>query len=535
MPIQRTQVNEPGSNISVNPVADVSDRTIISKAPNITSNGAAQAFGEFADNFIRGFTAIKKAEVEADIPMGEKYYLESGIDGLYAAGASDLEVMAKMVQEHKLTEEHSVGTRIGFERAAGRSVAYREQSRITEELDKLINSAQGVDDNGVPVLPTGQSIEQAIANIRAKNYGLLNTDPNAKWFVESPYAAEEYNRLMRTFVPNTDQAYKQKARERITEQKRVLLTEDLVNMIANGQSSDQIGEFVNNEVRLGSIQDPKKFLIEAYKIAGLKMMNDNPQMDAQELMSNLNNRMKSYNYKGARLDGIYLMQAQEALSNEARQRDTQRINDKNLAIRKGVDQDISRSGLGPEEEGATTSLSSSLTSLVSNATQEDIITTTNKWVEEQSKLSKDKGLPYYFDVAEHVKEPFLKRSLYGIQANNLHDNSIKDQVYSLILNDRPDFERARSLADNVLDPSNKYTIIETISNAKKADIPNLLKRDLTVKSEYDLFKNTSRIAIGDFKLSTSIRSDINNRTNDSVFNRSWNQDNYDLINGIANF
>jgi hypothetical protein len=569
MAINRQQVEELRSNISIQPTADPVDRTIISKAPNITPDPTMNAWAEMARDFAAGFTALKKAQVEADIPMGEQFYLESGVDGLFEAGKPELGAMSAMVEQYKLAEEHSVGTRIGFERAAGRSAAYRERSKITDALDKFIVESGGLDANGLPKLPTATDVDRIVGEIRAKSYGEFNSRPEYSWFTNSPYAAEEYNKLTRDFVPQITENYKQKARERITEQKRAMVAEQAVDQLVEifetrGQDPAEaavalqaFGQWVDENVRLGSIPDPKKFLAETMKSAGLTWMNKNPGANMPAAMNDFNRVIvDGYNYNGANLGGLYGSKAKDDLTDEARRRTGEALAERDLRIRKAIDEDQVN---GDKEGSLTFLINTNLQNNQKNGKTDEadrlkaIQDAVKTWRERRAN-DKEGNPKYSEEVIKGIAAPYLSAIAFDIQVKNSNDDAVQEQVAAILMDPNNDnaAEDARKLvAERVIHPTNRAKLYGVIQKAQDAKLTDNLLKDPVFKVQLGEFKDLQKpirlfsekdveerqtsmgIRLIREKGPITVRGNIKNKAVDEELKSSYNEANFGLMTQIA--
>lgn len=486
----RTQVEEPRFGVSIQPAADPVDRTIIARAPSITPDPYMNAWAEIARDFASAYGGIKKAQVEADIPMGEQYYLEAGVDGLFDAAKPDLAAIQKA---YKTAEENSVGTRIGFERAAGRSAANREKSKITSALDALISGSRGLDANGMPILVTTKEIEETVAKIRGESYGQFRNNPEYAWFYNSPYAAEEYNKATRNFVPEITEGYKQKARELIAENNRGMAAEQAAELVVsqiNSINADrsagvpeadidkkidalnvQLGEFINDNVILGNIREPKKFMAETFKSAGLALMNNNPSADSVALMDRFIERVNKYNFNGANMQSLYWSKASQDLRDEASSRDKQRLNDRVLQVRKAAEADRANFKNPESLSAQLITISKENTDPVARITE--FLRARDAWVETAIRSGDPTKVAFAVDVAKEITEPFLSAAQFGVQGSDVEDKRNTDIAMNALM--RSDYETATLFSSRVTDPEKRLTLSERINRYQSSKAPEMLK------------------------------------------------------------
>jgi len=545
----RTQVEEPRFGVSIQPAADPVDRTIIARAPQITADPYMNAWSEIARDFAAGYGALKKAQVEADIPMGEQYYLESGVDGLFADGKDEQAAMAALVRNGELAEEHSIGTRIGFERASGRSAAYREREKLSATLTEMISGARELDpQTGLPKLATAQDIDDAIARIRGESYAKYTQDPNFAWFKNSPYAAEEYNKLMRTYTPELAAQFKEKARENLTEHRRAMLMDELVNQAANLGTKQTItmdefnnlNDFVFNNVIIGGIPNPQQFMAQAFQVAGLKMMNENPQADHVGLMEQFIDRVNAYRdpKTGTKIQGLFWEKTKDSLRTEARQREAQAGVDRRKSIDSSVKAEYAK-GEDPNsfvakaltivkssrEPGANRDLAlSQLQRLQSEAVT-------------QALQSPDKSAgAFATDVFERLGTDFANIINGDIKADKNQDDAAKSIALAVGLNG--DYEKAQNVAERILDPSVKIATMKSIVEMQDAKI-NIFMKDPVVASKMQTFRSTKKIvaqgvaSAAESRPARAPRSAIGNQTLDAEMERNWLEDNTTLMENIS--
>lgn len=586
----RTQVEEPRFGVSIQPAADPVDRTIIARAPSITPDPYMNAWSEIARDFASAYGGIKKAQVEADIPMGEQYYLESGIDGLFEDGKDQLVAMAKLTQNQQVAEEHSVGTRIGFERAAGRSAANRERSKITAVLTDMLAGSGGLDEYGLPKMPTAQDIEQAVAKVRAENYSVFKNKPEYAWFYNSPYATEEYNKVIRSVVPEITESFKQKAREQMTENKRAMVAEDLTNKIVSGFEAlenmraagagpeeiaeatsklyDLWGGEISNNVVAAAIPDPRKFVAETFKAAGLVILQKNPSANATKLMESFNSVVDNYSYKGSKLTGLYSLKVKDDLSTQARQQDSQRINDRQRQIK-------SRAAKDQSEYTKDTSLSYLINESLKNLTPdknevEEIFKARDAWIQRimadpTSEANGDRA--FAIEVANEIVAPYIETAQLGIKRDNSADKAATEYALRILMNPKdptlnPDpnidpYSRAvKHIQDSVRVPSNKLEALGLLRRFQDAQVPNLVRTDPSIKAEYSRFEKTKKpptVSFADLERANegpasrgadfrgnvaadgrvAIRSSISNQKRIKEYGEEFDADNQRLLDKIA--
>jgi hypothetical protein len=543
----RTQVEEPRFGVSIQPTADPVDRTIIARAPQITADPYMNAWSEIARDFAAGYGALKKAQVEADIPMGEQYYLESGVDGLFADGKDEQAAMAALVRNGELAEEHSIGTRIGFERASGRSAAYREREKLSAALTEMISGARELDpQTGLPKLATAQDIDDAITRIRGESYAKYTQDPNFAWFKNSPYAAEEYNKLMRTYTPELAAQFKEKARENLTEHRRVLLMDELVNKAASLGSKpmismdefDSFNDFVFNNVVIGGIPNPQQFMAQAFQVAGIKILNDNPQGNQVGLMNQFIDRVNAYRdpKTGTKIQGLFWEKTKDVLRTEANQRAAQNTLDKRKILEARYTEEFAK-GTDPKsyvaqaraiikeskQPGANPDyLLSKLRRLTSERIAADL-------------ASPDSSGAYSTELFTSLYNTFAPILDGEIKADKDEDDAYNDLALRLALSGR--FDDAVKKAASILDPDAQIATQDKIAKIRDSKANEYLK-DPTVIARMRVFKKTASILpLGELDEAPSTivpRSAIGNKNLEARTKLSFDDDNTQFMESVAN-
>lgn len=535
--VPRAQVEEPRFGVSIQPAADPVDRTIIARAPQITADPYMNAWSEIARDFAAGYGALKKAQVEADIPVGEQYYLDSGVDGLFEAGKDDQAAMANLVRNGELAEEHSIGTRIGFERASGRSAAYRERDKIQSTLTEMISGARELDpQTGLPKLATAQDIDAAIAKIRAESYTKYNQDPNFAWFKNSPYAAEEYNKLMRTYVPDMASAFKEKARENLTEHRRVLIMDELVNKAATLGTKAEItmdefnnlNDFVFNNVIIGGIPNPQQFMAQAFQVAGLKMLNDNPRANQVGLMEQFIDRVHAYKdpKTGTKIQGLFWEKTKDALRTEARQRESQMGVDRRKMIDAGYNDQFAK---GSDPNSFVAQASKILVeSQVPGASKEMALANLGRlrdaMIDAALKSADPAAGAYVPDIFSKVYTDFAERISGSIQTDRYMDMAYKDQALTFAVAGR--YDKAQEVLGQIGDIDTRITTASKIRGMQDNKIDEYYK-DPIFRSAEAAFKKTKEFSMVGLEIKDTTRlprSSIFNKTSKAIEEQTFFDD-----------
>jgi len=498
----RTQVEEPRFGVSIQPAADPVDRTIIARAPTITPDPYMNAWSEIARDFAAGYGTLKKAQVEADIPFGEQYYMESGIDGLFENGKDEQAALAELVRRGEIAEEHSIGTRIGFERASGRSAAYRERDKIEAALTDLITGSRELDPNtGLPRIATAQDIDAAITKIRAESYERYSKDPNFAWFKNSPYATEEYNKLIRSYVPDMAANFKQKARENVTEARRVLVTDELVGQAVSLGSQtdiasddyDRLNKYIFDNVLIGGIPDPQRFLAQTFEVAGTKLLNDNPGANQTELIERYIDRIEAYRdpKTNTQIKGLYWEKAKDKLRTEAGQRSQELGDSRTKQINAGISAEFAK---GDDKDSYVGRLQKLAQDLSKPGADPQLIRSQMNQVKlefvaaamNDPDLNKRAFIPV---IADRIFNQFADLATSGIDVNNAADKSIQQLALSQAFNGQ--YEEAKRTAATMFNFKNRIDLEKDILNMEASKLNEYLTKVPQIKNSYKDFKETA--------------------------------------------
>lgn len=322
MATPRTQVPELQFGVGYQPVASPALQAPVLRAPQVYQDDTVQALTEFANNFTQGFAKLKQVETQQDIILGEQMFLEQQPDfeGLFDSASPSLDSEAKFVRAKEIAEETSLGARIGFDRAAGRMLAAREQEVIEQAIQKAIVDGSAPDPTtGIPGNPSLFNADGAIARARAEFRSSVEKS-SSNWVLTSPYAQEEYTSNMARLLPSAInkgrsellRVKQEKFREQLMEETSNLIAKEMakIGTVVEGKqftvadAHAAIGTHVRNNAVRGGIANPREFLLDAsYNAARMALT---PKADgtvdtaaAERIFDN----MASYRVDGASLTG----------------------------------------------------------------------------------------------------------------------------------------------------------------------------------------------------------------------------------------